>query len=125
MKIAAALVSAATAMVLAVYFGWRRYEAYPRGDLFYTPMGPCPNYSHSFTTAFVLTLLAAIVGFLLTAIVTSLKYRWSTRKNAALLATAKTSALVAIITFLLCFTAPLFELALPLQKDPGCTAPGW
>lgn len=111
-----------TVMAGAMYAGWSHYQAMPQGDLFYTPRGPCPSRSHSFTTGYLLALaLAAIICLFIaaTACVASWVPRLSSFKRRLRSIAAACLVIVALL-LMASFLRLAIEAYLPLQVDPSC-----
>lgn len=112
-------------IVIAIFSGYSHYKKFPKGDLFYTPIDNCPDYSHSFTSAYLLTLL--ILG-ILWCVVSVLRYfiekmrnNKNTRQNSPF--KLKNTMLGIITLILIGMTYPIFEFLLPLQADLNCLKP--
>ena len=121
MKKVIAIWAPALIILAACWFGYSHYKIAPVGDLFYTPApGICPNYNHSFTTGYALTLffsgivwLLALVGFW---IVSRLAKSDHTRARSRSLIP---STLLGIAIFALFWLLhPIAERLLPLEPSP-------
>lgn len=67
--VAASLALAGIVLTAGIAFGWQNYLANPEGQFLYTPRDWCAPRSHSFTVAFSLSLIAAVVLLVIVAAV--------------------------------------------------------
>ena len=106
----------------AVVAGWLHYQAQPEGDLFYTPIAHCDPRSHSFSSAFHLTLIGeALVCLVLAAAATLGTFvpRWSNAKH-AFRGIAKAALIVVAVLSASLLLSPIFEARLPLRIPAEC-----
>jgi hypothetical protein len=118
----AAITLALMVMAGAMYEGWSHYQAWPQGDLLYTPMGPCPSLAHSFTTGYLLVLtLAALICLVIAAAAFAASWvpRLSSFKR-RLRSIAAAGLLIVGLLFVVSFLHRAIEAYLPLQVDPSC-----
>jgi hypothetical protein len=109
-------------LALAIGGGWSSYRASPEGALLYTPIGPCPVMQHSFTLAYVLSLVVASTVAVLVSLATfvastmqcflSLRHRLRSMSKLCLVAIG--------VFFGASFLSGFFEAQLPLHLKPGC-----
>ncbi len=106
----------------AMAAGWLHYQAQPQGDLFYTPITRCDTRSHSFSSAFLLTLVAEGLACLVLAaasISASFLPRCSSAKP-TLAGIAKSALLVTAVLAASSMLHPIFEAQLPLHIQAEC-----
>jgi len=131
MKILGIPVLACAGLALAIGFGIHSYWQSPMGVFLYTPRDFCQGRTHAFSLSYVLTLAALTIAVaflaLMFAVISHLVRKPAAKTKLKELAR---EALISIAIFIAAiFATPLFELAMPLQKDPYCSraAPdcGW
>lgn len=109
-------------LALAVGGGWSSYLASPEGVLLYSPIGPCPKMQHSFTLAYVLSLViaSAVAVFVSVATFVASKMRRFLSLRHRLRSASKLCLVAVGVFFSASFLSGFFEAQLPLHLKPGC-----